>query len=69
MRGRTTLLISHRVSTVRNAGWIVYLRRGEIIEQGSHDVLLEQRGAYYQLCLRQSLEQQMEAIGDRKKTL
>ena len=69
MRGRTTLLISHRVSTVRNAGWIVYLRRGEIIEQGSHDVLLEQRGAYYQLCLRQSLEQQMEAIGDREKPL
>ena len=36
MRGRTTILISHRVSTVRNAGWIFVLEHGEIVEQGSH---------------------------------
>jgi len=62
MRGRTTLLISHRISTVRTAGMIVYLRGGEIIEQGTHDELLGQRGAYYELYLRQSLERQVESM-------
>jgi ATP-binding cassette subfamily B protein len=60
MRGRTTLLISHRISTVRDADKIVYLRGGEIIEQGTHDELLARRGAYYELYLRQSLERQVE---------
>jgi ATP-binding cassette subfamily B protein len=56
------LLISHRISTVRTAGMIVYLRGGEIIEQGTHDELLGQRGAYYELYLRQSLERQVESM-------
>jgi ATP-binding cassette, subfamily B, multidrug efflux pump len=62
MRGRTTLLISHRISTVRAASQIVYLRDGEIIEQGSHDELLARRGAYYDLYLRQTLERQVESM-------
>jgi ATP-binding cassette subfamily B multidrug efflux pump len=62
MRGRTTLLISHRISTVRDADQIVYLRAGEIIEQGSHDELLNRRGAYYELYRRQSLARQVEAM-------
>jgi ABC-type multidrug transport system fused ATPase/permease subunit len=61
MRGRTTLLISHRISTVREADMIIYLRRGEIIEQGTHENLLAQRGAYYELNRRQSLERQLES--------
>jgi ABC-type multidrug transport system fused ATPase/permease subunit len=61
MRGRTTLLISHRISTVREADMIIYLRRGEIIEQGTHENLLAQRGAYYELHRRQSLERQLES--------
>jgi ATP-binding cassette subfamily B protein len=60
MRGRTTLLISHRISTVREADMIVYLRDGAIIEQGTHDELLAQRGAYYELYRRQSLEREVE---------
>ena len=60
MRGRTTLLISHRISTVREADRIVYLRAGAIIEQGTHSELLAQRGAYYELYRRQSLERQVE---------
>jgi len=62
MRARTTLLISHRVSTVREADKIIYLRGGEIIEQGSHEELLVRRGAYYELYRRQSLARQVESI-------
>jgi ABC-type multidrug transport system fused ATPase/permease subunit len=40
---------------------IIYLRRGEIIEQGTHENLLAQRGAYYELHRRQSLERQLES--------
>ena len=69
MRGRTTLLISHRISTVRDADKIVYLRGGEIIEQGSHDELLAQRGAYHELYLRQSLERQVESLARVEKDL
>ena len=62
MAGRTTVLISHRISTVREADWIVYLRAGEIVEQGSHDQLLARRGVYYQLYQRQSLVREVESI-------
>ena len=63
MHGRTTLLISHRISTVRDAGMIVYLSGGEIVEQGSHEELLAKRGAYYELYRRQSLEREVEKSG------
>jgi ATP-binding cassette subfamily B protein len=69
MRGRTTLLISHRISTVRDAGQIVYLRDGAIIEQGSHEELLARRGAYYDLYLRQTLERQVESMARMEKAL
>ena len=49
MEGRTTLVIAHRLSTIRNADRIVVLDRGEAIEQGSHQQLLEQQGLYAQL--------------------
>jgi len=62
MRGRTTLLISHRISTVRDADMIVYLRGGAIIEQGTHEQLLAQRGAYFSLYRRQSLERQVATL-------
>jgi ATP-binding cassette, subfamily B, multidrug efflux pump len=69
MRGRTTLLISHRISTVRDADQIIYLRGGEIIEQGTHDDLLTRRGAYYELYRRQSLERQVESMGPLERSL
>jgi ATP-binding cassette subfamily B protein len=62
MRGRTTLLISHRISTVRDADMIVYLHAGEIVEQGTHDELLAKRGAYYELYRRQSLAREVETL-------
>lgn len=49
MRGRTSFVIAHRLSTVRNADCIIVLEQGHIIEQGSHDQLIEKRGRYYQL--------------------
>ena len=62
LAGRTTLLISHRISTVREADWIVYLSGGEVIEQGTHDQLLARRGVYYQLYQRQSLAREVESM-------
>jgi ATP-binding cassette, subfamily B, multidrug efflux pump len=62
MTGRTTLLISHRISTVRDADLIVYLRGGEIIEQGRHEELLARRGAYAKLYARQSLAREVESL-------
>lgn len=49
MKNRTTFVIAHRLSTVRNANAIMVLENGEIIERGDHDDLLEQRGRYYEL--------------------
>ena len=49
MKGRTTFVIAHRLSTVRNSDAIMVLEQGEIIERGNHDELLAQKGRYYQL--------------------
>lgn len=49
MEGRTVFVIAHRLSTVRNSKAIMVLDHGEIIERGSHDQLIEQKGVYYQL--------------------
>ena len=49
MKNRTTFVIAHRLSTVRNADCIMVLEQGEIVERGTHEQLLEQKGRYYQL--------------------
>lgn len=49
MEGKTVFVIAHRLSTVRNSKAIMVLEKGQIIERGSHDELLEQKGRYYQL--------------------
>ena len=49
MKNRTTFVIAHRLSTVRNADAIMVLENGEIIERGTHEQLLEQKGRYYEL--------------------
>ena len=60
MQGRTTILISHRTSTVQDADQIVVLRDGRIIERGTHDELVSRGGYYADLYQKQLLEEELE---------
>jgi ATP-binding cassette, subfamily B, multidrug efflux pump len=62
MQGRTTIFISHRVSTVRNADQIAVLDKGEIVELGSHDELIAKNGYYTELYNKQLLEEELETV-------
>jgi ATP-binding cassette subfamily B protein len=62
MEGRTTVFISHRVSTVRNADQIAVLEHGEIVELGSHDELIAKNGYYTELYNKQLLEEELETV-------
>ena len=62
MQGRTTIFISHRVSTVRNADRIAVLHDGEIVEYGTHDELLALNGYYTDLHNKQLLEEELETV-------
>ena len=62
MAGRTTLLISHRLSTVRRADFIVTLSGGEILEQGTHEQLIARQGAYYTLFRQQQRIREVETL-------
>ena len=62
MRGRTAILISHRVSTVRQADRIVVLEHGAVVEQGTHAELVQAGGYYADLYQKQMLEEELEAI-------
>ncbi|HXI00005.1 MAG TPA: ABC transporter ATP-binding protein [Sphingobacteriaceae bacterium] len=58
MHGKTTILISHRVSTIKNADTIIVLDEGEIIEKGNHQALMKARGNYFKLYEKQLLEEE-----------
>ena len=62
MRGRTTIFISHRVSTVRNADRIAVLHQGRIVELGTHDELISRNGYYTELYNKQLLEEELAEV-------
>ena len=61
-KGRTVLIVSHRVSSVKDADHIVVLDEGRIVERGTHDALLERGGYYADLYRRQTIEDELEEI-------
>jgi ATP-binding cassette subfamily B protein len=62
MQGRTTIFISHRVSTVRNADQIAVLHGGRLVETGTHDELLSRNGYYADLYNKQLLEEELAEV-------
>ncbi len=62
MRGRTTIMISHRISTIRNADIIFVIKDGQVVESGNHETLLNRQGFYADMFHKQQLEQELEQI-------
>lgn len=62
IRGRTSVVIAHRLSTVRNADMILVVNQGKIVEQGRHESLMEKRGMYYRLYTRQYEDEATTAV-------
>jgi len=54
LEGRTTFVIAHRLSTVRRADLILLLEEGRVVERGTHDGLMQQRGKYFEMVQRQA---------------
>ena len=53
MKNRTSLIIAHRLSTIQDAGHIVVMERGRVVEAGEHEELLQKKGRYYELYMTQ----------------
>jgi len=62
--GRTSVIVSHRLTAVRDADWIIVLDRGRIVEAGTHDVLIGRGGRYWELLRRQQVEEELESIAE-----
>ena len=62
IKGRTSIIIAHRLSTIKNCDRILVIKRGEIIEDGSHHDLMIKRGFYFNLYTRQLREQREQEM-------
>lgn len=62
LSGRTTIVISHRVSTLRKMDQIIFMDQGRILERGSHEELMDLKGHYYQVFLKQQLEEKIQEV-------
>ncbi|CAH1394581.1 unnamed protein product [Nezara viridula] len=69
MRGRTTLIIAHRMSTVRKADVIYAMKEGCVVEKGTHSELMELRGYYYSLAKIQELEEKDKVVGLNEESI
>jgi ATP-binding cassette subfamily B multidrug efflux pump len=61
---RTRVIISHRLSAVRDAGWILVLEGGRVVEEGTHATLMAAKGRYWDLLWRQEMEEELETAGE-----
>ncbi len=62
--GRTSIIVSHRLTAVREADWIIVLDRGRMVEAGTHEELIGRGGRYWELLRRQQAEEEMETIAE-----
>ena len=62
VRGRTTIAIAHRLSTLRKADRLVVMDKGVVVEEGTHDALIEAQGAYWRLYEAQQRQAETEAV-------
>jgi ATP-binding cassette subfamily B protein len=67
LTGVTTLVVSHRITAIRDADLIVVLERGRMVEAGRHDALFQRRGRYWQLLRRQQLEESLEEVAEESE--
>jgi ATP-binding cassette subfamily B protein len=59
-KDKTTIIIAHRISTIQNSDKIIVIDEGKIIESGTHESLLQQKGLYYTMVEKQQLEKELE---------
>ena len=62
LAGRTSVIVSHRLTAVREADWILVLDGGRVVEQGTHETLAARGGRYWELLRRQQLEEELEDV-------
>lgn len=62
LKDRTTILISHRISTLKNADRIIVLKEGTVAEEGTHEALVQREGIYADIYLKQLLEEELKDL-------
>jgi ATP-binding cassette subfamily B protein len=67
LAAKTRVIISHRLSAVREADWILVLDGGHVVEEGTHETLMRARGRYWELLRRQEAEEELEGVASRSE--